>query len=128
MPPSRIFEHIFLGDYQDATRFTGRRLCVLEQRPEYPPRLGDRWIPILEESRWGRTRANRDKLDEAAAWVADRIAAKDRALVHCMGGIERSPLVMAWYLHRRHGLTLDGAYAQLRWIRPEVQLRHEMWL
>mgnify|MGYP001575988490 CR=1 FL=1 len=44
----------------------------------------------------------------------------ERCVVHCTAGIERSPLVVAYYLHKYHNLSLDEAYAIIRGARPEI--------
>ena len=43
-----------------------------------------------------------------------------RIVVHCAMGMERSPLAIAWYLHRRNRISLDDAYKKLVDARPIV--------
>jgi protein-tyrosine phosphatase len=47
--------------------------------------------------------------------------------VHCEEGCERAPLVVAWFLKNRRGMTLDEAYALLKRRRPIVVDRRR-WL
>ena len=49
------------------------------------------------------------------------------ALVHCVLGVDRSPLTIACYLVRHHGLSLDDAYKLIETMHPETR-RHEDWL
>ncbi len=44
-------------------------------------------------------------------------------IVHCYAGIDRSPLVVAWWLARYHTETLDAAYEKIREVRPQVRDR-----
>lgn len=42
-------------------------------------------------------------------------------LVHCTAGIERSPLVVTWYLHKYLGLSLNDAFYEVQQnLRPEA--------
>lgn len=131
----RIIEpYIFLGDYTAAEHFYGRRLCVHEQPPEYAYNefLADH-IPLLRVlpiSRWNRggAQVNEAAMDRCGL-IIDK-ACKDGVplLVHCHGGVERSPLVLAWYLQDRgHAQSLSAAYTLLQRIRPVVADRTE-WL
>ena len=43
-----------------------------------------------------------------------------RIVVHCAMGMERSPLAIAWYLHRHQKLSLDDAYKKVVEARPIV--------
>ena len=45
---------------------------------------------------------------------------KGYVCVHCTAGLERSPLVVAWYLHIYESVSLDEAYNMIRQIRPQV--------
>ena len=48
-------------------------------------------------------------------------------LVHCMAGIERSPLAVVFYLHYFKDMTWDDAYKFVQKKRPEVANRLQ-WL
>ena len=48
-------------------------------------------------------------------------------LVHCVIGVDRSPLTVACYLVRHHGLSLNDAYKLVETMHPETH-RHEDWL
>ena len=122
--PNEVIPSLWLGDYTDARNFNGERLCVLEMDRGHP---GSHWVPILEGP-WAR----RTKLDEAADLISERLAAGAKLIVHCMAGIERSPLTVAWWLVKTgRKPNLDAAYYFLKarrscvldrqcWIEPEL--------
>ncbi len=62
-------------------------------------------------------------MDEIAALIERLVVTQYSVVVHCGAGVERSPLAVAWWLHRRRGLNLDQAYAQIQAARPEAQDR-----
>ena len=53
-------------------------------------------------------------LDQTAALIDEELALGHRVLVHCEEGCERAPLVVAWFLKTKRGMTLDEAYALLK--------------
>jgi protein-tyrosine phosphatase len=120
---NEIIPGLFLGSLPDAKEAPPgyHILCVLEAKPPDEP-VNATWIPFLAGDR-----ANVTQLD-AIVFVIDACLKKNiSVLVHCGEGIERSPLAVAWYLKRRHNMTLDDAYATIRAVRPQVQDR-QAWL
>lgn len=114
--PSEVVPRLFVGGRPDAARFPGVRLSVLEDLGDPTP--AEVRIPILVAEGGG---ADRHALDRVAD-VIERALRGDRpVLVYCGHGVRRSPLAVAWYLHRRRGLPLDAAYAALQAARPEVE-------
>ena len=43
-----------------------------------------------------------------------------KIVVHCAMGMERAPLAIVWYLHKRTGISLDDAYQKVVEARPIV--------
>jgi len=74
----------------------------------------------------GQLRAASSALEKAAG-VYDRHHGLGPVLYHCGAGIERSPLVVAYILVTRRGMTWQGAYDLIRAARPQVQDR-SAWL
>jgi hypothetical protein len=62
------------------------------------------------------------QLDQCARHMRDKIekAPDIRIVVHCAMGMERSPLAIAWYLHKFEGMDLNAAYKKLADARPIV--------
>jgi hypothetical protein len=57
----------------------------------------------------------------------DKLFKTGPVLVHCLAGCERSPLVVASWLCKRHGLALGEAYNIITSKRPIVEKR-DVWL
>ena len=115
---SEIIANLFVGDLQDAQRFEGMIISVLPDVPEGEPAHAIQ-IPFLANGR--------ATLDSTAALIDAALERGLRVLVHCEEGCERAPLVVAWFLKTRRGLTLDEAYALLKRRRPIVEDRRR-WL
>jgi protein-tyrosine phosphatase len=49
-----------------------------------------------------------------------------KILIHCTGGIDRAPFVVASYLVKVYGLDLADAYRQIKKVRPGV-CEHPEW-
>jgi hypothetical protein len=115
---SEIIPNLFVGDLQDATRFDGIIISVLADVPACEPRRSIQ-LPFLANGR--------ASLESTAALIDHALALGQRVLVHCEEGSERAPLVVAWFLNQRRGLSLDEAYALLSSKRPIVRDRRA-WL
>lgn len=115
---SEIIPNLFVGDLQDVQKFAGTIISVLPDLPEDEP-----WqalhLPFLANGI--------DSLNIAAKIIDDALTLGQRVLVHCEEGWERAPLVVAWFLKVRRGMTLDEAYALLQSRRPMVRNRRR-WL
>lgn len=125
---SEIVRRLFIGTRYDAETWTGFGISVLEFRaPTLPPTTVH--IPILDLA-WDMSsgltpRALRPQLEQATEAIDQGLSRGERVLVSCGMGIERSPLTVAWFLHRRRGMSLDDAYTLIRARRPEVESRIE---
>ena len=115
---SEIIPGLFVGDLQDAQKFDGTIVSVLPDVPDAEP-LQALHMPFLAE---GVVR-----LDKTAAVIDEELARGHRVLVHCEEGCERAPLVVAWFLKTRRGMTLDQAYVLLKSRRPIIEDRRR-WL
>ncbi len=101
--------------------FQGEVVYVREDIP-LKSRPNVRWIPFHRDGK-----ADTTKLDEAAAAIDELLRQGDRVFVHCGAGTRRSPLAVAWYLHRYKGMTIDEAHTFIQNKRPVV-LRMTDWL
>jgi protein-tyrosine phosphatase len=115
---SEIIAGLFVGDLQDAQKFDGTIISVLPDVPECEPPHAIQ-MPFLAEGVV--------TLDKTAALIDQELALGHRVLVHCEEGCERAPLVVAWFLKTKRGMTLDEAYALLKSRRPIVADRRR-WL
>jgi hypothetical protein len=115
---TEIITNLFLGDLQDAGRFDGMIISVLPDVMEVEPKRTIR-MPFLANGR--------ATLDSTSALIDAGLRLGMPVLVHCEEGCERAPLVVAWFLKTRRGMSLDQAYALLRSRRPIVRDRRS-WL
>ena len=66
------------------------------------------------------------KLDFLSNWINHWMQTEPgRLVIHCLHGLDRSPLVVTWYLHRFREMSLDEAYEKIRLVRPEVNDRRD---
>lgn len=121
MAADEILPNLYLGDGKDLAEFHGRVVYVREGIP-LKSRPDARWIPFHRDGR-----ADPAKLDEAAAAIDELLRQGDPVFVHCGAGTKRSPLAVAWYLHKYKGMTIDDAYTFIQQKRPIV-LRMTDWL
>jgi protein-tyrosine phosphatase len=115
---SEIIAGLFVGDLQDAQKFDGTIISVLPDIPEGEPARAIQ-MPFLAEGVV--------TLDNTATLIEEELALGHRVLVHCEEGCERAPLVVAWFLKTKRGMTIDEAYAILKRRRPIVEDRRR-WL
>jgi protein-tyrosine phosphatase len=115
---SEIIAGLFVGDLQDAQKFDGTIITVLPDLPEGEPPQAIQ-MPFLAEGVV--------TLDKTAALIDEELALGHRVLVHCEEGCERAPLVVAWFLKTKRGMTIDEAYGLLKSRRPIVVDRRR-WL
>lgn len=144
MPANQIIHDIWIGDLEDTKVWEGNIICVLETRPEslsidalHIPILTLRFEKVMMKDKDGKDtdymthayvdRALKVQLDAVAHIIQNHIDAKEKLLVSCGAGMERSPLAVTWYIHTRLGLTLEDAFELVKAKRPQAQNRLE-WL
>ena len=115
---SEIIANLFVGDLQDATKFDGIIISVLGDVPDCEPARSIQ-MPFLANGR--------ASMDSTAALIDAALALNQPILVHCEEGSERAPLVVAWFLKTRRGLSIDEAYKLLAAKRPIIRDRRK-WL
>ncbi len=125
---NHIVGSLYLADMEAAKTFDGVRMCVHEDGPKYTGQC--HFLPILTKkpiSTFDRSGAvaSVNMLNTAADLIDYHVRKGDRLLVHCHGGIERSPLTIAWYLVNKvkECATFQDAYVFLKSKRPAVSER-----
>lgn len=123
MTATEIVDGVWVGDLTAAHFWQGPKLCVREQvAPEYSfNSLHDKRVSFS----YGKV--SRLMLDETAIWIDEQLVEGRLVLIHCSGGLHRSPLVVVWWLHTRKNMTIEEAYALVQSLRPEVE-RRDHWL
>ena len=120
---SQILDNLYLGNLDDALNAPPDFVivCVLEYQPPNEPNGAYRF-PFLEGGL-----ANVKVLDEFADFVDKLLSEGRKVLVHCAMGVERSPLAVVWYLHKKKGMSIPEAYAFVKSKRSVVADR-TVWL
>jgi len=114
--PAEVAPGVFVGGWKDAVAFEGTRFCVLDEKPEDMPVATH--IPIYDDRSGSAIRPNLDRL---AREIAAARAEGQPVLVFCGHGIRRSPLGVAWYLHRSEKLPITEAFERVRAVRPKAE-------
>lgn len=135
----KIKGSIYLGNIDDAknTQWEGDIITVLQEIPAGVPKKA-LWIPILRSigtindleliaDQDVDVVALKPQLELVAREIEERYTVDKKTLVHCMGGMERSPLAIVYWLHTYHGMSWDDAYEYVKKIRPMVMNRLQ-WL
>jgi len=120
--PQEIAPGVFLGGWNDALKFDGKKFCVLDEAPDDMPPATH--VRIYDDAKDAPIVPN---LDKVASEMNSAHRAQEPVLVFCGHGIRRSPLAAAWYLHRYERLSLNEAYARIRSLRPKVETAQE-WI
>jgi len=131
MPANEIIDGIYLGDLDDARVWNGNKICVLESFPQgYEPK-DSLLIPILTQPHNHLEEVDAEvifsNLDLVSHVIQNHINTNEKLLVHCAGGMERSPLALTWYMHNRRGLSLEDAFKYVKEKRPQAMNRLQ-WL
>ncbi len=115
---NEIVPGLYVGDLGDCQSWPrrDRHLNVLEK-----PCERGAWLPFFA----GQGQATQEGLDRIVAWLDKKLREVEPVLVHCASGIERSPLVVTYYLSRTMGL--EAAWKLVSEKRPQAQDRRH-WL
>lgn len=112
-----ILPQIWVGDVNDALELLNNRkwalICVLEERPNvFEPELKEFkvFLPVLSCDKDSEMRAFSKNLDKIADTIDEALKEHENVLVFCGAGMERSPLALTWYIHKRKGVPLEDAF------------------
>lgn len=123
MTMNEIVPRLWLGDASDSIQSSAPKniICLMhEAMPQNPRGI---WMPLFRND----ISARRSQLDATARLIDSYLKEGESVLVHCAGGIDRAPLIVAWYLHRFQNMTLDEAYKIVKEKRPQINL-HPDWV
>lgn len=123
---SRITDHIAIGaesDHPERAADKGFNAVLnVAREVQYgnPQGVRYRHVPISDDEQNSCAEINRavDALDEL-------VKGGGRVLVHCIMGRSRAPSIVAAYLARKGGYSLDAALEMIRDKRPIVNPRDE---
>ena len=125
---SHIIGSIYVSSYPGAASFKGRRICVHHDTSL----VYDFHMPILltrpdDEDRNKGAIANLKQLELIGTIIDSCLDDNDPLMIHCKGGVERSPLTLVYYLMKFRKYSIDEAYEYVKKKRPVVVDRRS-WL
>ena len=123
---SKILPHLYIGDSHDAKQFKGHLICVLEGIPDDEPPHA-MWVPVMETHGTEVTYAKEPQLELACLAIQQFMALSEDVMVHCGAGMERSPLVVTWFMHTHGGMGLEEAFKFVKRHRP-ASLNRLHWI
>lgn len=132
MTANEIIKNVWVGDIDDARKWDGNKICVLESYPrDYLQRKNSLLIPILSDKHEHLEDEDAEVMMEnielVSSIIQNHIMSGEKVLVHCLGGMERSPLAVTWYLHKNAGIGLNDAFDYVKKKRPQA-LNRIQWL
>lgn len=119
MPISKICDHVWLGAAEDDEFF-----FIREGRSERSYRLDCRG---LVEPGGERLEVDLDAIWALVEVINVCVREGIDILVYCGQGLERSPLVVAMYLCKHRGMSLEEAYRLVESKRPGI-FRRDVWV
>lgn len=134
---TKICDFLYLGDINDAKTFDGEVIMVAQDTPR-DQQDHSYWIPCFKiETEWDKeelihgqdveVKIIKNNIDLVIQRIRECGKYNEKILIHCIAGIERSPLIIAKFLHDYNGMNWDEAYDYIQKKRPEVQNRLQ-WL
>ena len=130
---NEIIPGLFIGDFQDAVegnRVAPRTFVSINVAYEHKLTLPDSlYLPFMipipypsgtPPSQPSQMQVNSVILDALAEIIDLNLQFGRKVLVNCNMGLERSPLAVMWFLKRKRGMTLDGAYELVKEKRPQI--------
>ena len=132
MTANEIIKNVWVGDIDDARKWDGNKICVLESYPrDYLQRKNSLLIPILSDKHEHLEDEDAEVMMEnielVSSIIQNHIMSGEKVLVHCLGGMERSPLAVTWYLHKNAGVGLNDAFDFVKKKSPQA-LNRIQWL
>lgn len=94
-------------------------LNLSEEENELPPKNIESytWLPVMDGLAPSQT-----QLEIGTSIINSAVHKGKKVFVHCRNGHARSPSLVAGYLVRYGGMTLDDAYKLIKEKRPEVHI------
>lgn len=126
---SKILGPVYVSSYVGAKDFEGQVVFVHHDIQWYTKGLH---IPLLSKRPNSYTDRSGAKVNLENLYLLQNIIEEHfknnlPILVHCKGGIERSPLTVVNWLVAKHGLSFDEAYAYTKSKRHVIEDRR-IWM
>ena len=122
---SMVIDNLYLGTVNDArTQNFDVKICVLNENEICP--AGSIHLPVNVVINNQLARVPKQNLDKIADIIDDSLKQNKKVIVFCIGGVDRSPFAVMWYLVNKRGMTPQDAYNLLKQKRPIVK-EHWEW-
>jgi len=113
---SKILDNLYLGDLRDSHNFSFPMIPVQS---------------IIDLTGWHIENDIKNG-DDSTLWKVHTMLAyshqyKIPTLVHCHAGMDRSPFMVAWFLHDYMGMTPEEAYNLVKEKHPQT-IVHDDWM
>lgn len=89
---------------------------IINVAHDYSNLSADMWMPLQYE------KIPQERLEILSDIIEGIVNRKKKVVIHCIAGIERSPLVVAWWLaDKGHADNLSEAYNMVKAARPVTE-------
>lgn len=125
MKATKIFENVYIGNYIDGKEFNGSKISVRGEdvdRESY----GIKPYSILENLYLGTAEESAVLINKIVNDI-EKKNSRGNTLVHCTGGIDRSPFIVMCWLVLKHEYSVEDAYDLIIDKRP-IAMRHYEWV
>jgi hypothetical protein len=131
--PSKIYDDLYISDYRAAVDLNNLKrigithiLCVKESM-SYSNHGDSIQRMHVSVSDTGTSQLQRDVFPKCSEFIEKAVKKGGKVLVHCSGGVNRSPTVVIGYLMKHRGMTMFEAYEHVVKCRPKA-LPHPEYL
>jgi len=119
---NEVMPNVWVGSGSDAYEVKDNPkyhlICVLEQKPVGFLKNFS-WLPVLSKDEEGFDVARMESLDVISSEIDKLLARGFIVVVFCGAGMERSPLAVAWYVHKTVGINIEDAYC---WVKKHRRI------
>jgi len=127
---NEIIENLYVGEAAEGYLLNDIRFTIIDVRDKNLERnVNAIWIPILVTKNNDNhyLMASMKALNNVAKLIHKNLKSGKKVLVHCSAGMERSPLSIAWYIHKYKHIPLTSAYNIVKTRHPITMFKYG-WL
>jgi len=127
-PATYIDEFVYLGSKEadNVEELIGMGICyVLNVADDYTSKdwsiygIETKCLPMCDK--WTATTELHTVMEEAIKFIERGVARKDNVLIHCHGGINRSPTICMAYLMHKYQCSFLHVYEYVKKLRPYIR-------
>ena len=128
MTVSEILPNLYIGTVNDVVNNAQSfdlKICVLNENDICPS--GSIHLPVNILANNQIARVPKQNLEKIVNLIDDALKQNKKVVVFCIGGVDRSPFAVMWYLVTKRGMTPQEAYNFIKQKRPIIKEHYE-WL